>query len=75
MKAPRMPCVIIAREEKISDTMIKPETIKALSEDKKRAIMARSMEDVSSVYEEISKILKDIKENGDTVTLRHYTKH
>jgi len=75
LRAPRMPCVIIAREEKISDTMIKPETIKALSKDKKRAIMERSMEDISYVYEETSKILKDIKENGDAVALSHYTKH
>lgn len=55
--------------------MIKPETIKGLSPDKRRAIMERSMDDVSSVYEETSKILKDIKENGNTVALRHYKKH
>jgi histidinol dehydrogenase len=55
--------------------MIKPETIKGLNKDKKRAIMERSMEDISSVYEGTSKILKDIKENGDAVALRHYTKH
>ena len=55
--------------------MIKPETIKGLSPDKRRAIMERSMEDISSIYEDTSKILKDIKENGDAVALLHYKKH
>ena len=62
-----MPCRIIVREEKICEKMIRPETIKSLSPEKKRAIMERSMEDVSSVYEETGRILKDIRENGDAV--------
>ena len=70
-----MPCVIIVREEMIFESMIKPETIESLSPEKKRAIMERSMEDISSVYEETGRILKDIRENGDAVTLQHYKKY
>jgi len=55
--------------------MIKPERIESLSPEKRRAIMERSMEDISSIYEDTRKIVEDIRQNGDAVTLKHYKKH
>ena len=33
------------------------------------------MEDISSIYEDTRKIVQDIRENGDDVSLKHYKKH
>ena len=55
--------------------IIKPQTIDGLSPQKYDAIMKRSMEDISSIYEDIRQIVEDVKINGDAVTLRHYRKH
>jgi histidinol dehydrogenase len=54
---------------------LKPEKIDNLGADKRRSIMERSMEDISSVYEDTRKIVEDIKANGDSVALAHYKKH
>ena len=55
--------------------MITPEKIDDLSKEKLKAIMERSMEDISSVYDYIREIVEDVRDNGDEVSLKHYTKH
>lgn len=54
---------------------IKSERIENLSPEKRKAIMERSMEDISSIYEDTRRIVEDVRQNGDAVTLRHYKKH
>ena len=54
---------------------LKPENIDDLSKDRKKSIMERSMEDISSIFEDTRKIVEDIKQNGDAVALKHYKKH
>ncbi|MFC1824014.1 histidinol dehydrogenase [Thermodesulfobacteriota bacterium] len=55
--------------------MIKPERLDDLSPDRRKAIMERSMEDISSIYEDMRRIVEDIRKNGDAVALKHYRKH
>lgn len=55
--------------------MIRPERIENLSPKRLKSIMERSMEDISSVYEDTRRIVEDIRENGDAVSVRHYKKH
>ncbi len=55
--------------------IIEPQRIENLSREEWVNIMERSMEDISSVYEETRKIVEDIRENGDAVSLKHYRKH
>ena len=52
-----------------------PEKIDSLSPEKHKAIMERSMEDISSIYKDVRDIVEDIKNRGDAVTLEHYKKH
>jgi len=54
---------------------IKPERIDDLSTERRIAVMERSMEDISSVYEDVRKIVDDVKNRGDAVSLEHYRKH
>ncbi len=54
---------------------IKPERIDSLSPEKLKAVMERSMEDISSISEDMRKIVDDIKNHGDSVALEHYRKH
>ena len=54
---------------------LKTKNIKDLSAEEHRAVMERSMEDISSIYEDTRKIVQDIRENGDDVALKHYKKH
>ena len=54
---------------------LEPLKIENLSRDKKKTIMERSMEDISSVYEATRRIVEDIRDRGDTVSLAHYRKH
>jgi histidinol dehydrogenase len=54
---------------------IEPQRIEELNPEEWTNIMERSMEDISSVYEEMRKIVEDIRENGDAVSLKHYAKH
>ena len=54
--------------------ILKPEKIEDLSPEKLKTIMERSMEDISSVYEDMRKIVADVKQNGDAVSLKHYKK-
>jgi histidinol dehydrogenase len=55
--------------------IIEPQRIENLSPEEWGNIMERSMEDISSVYEETRKIVEDIREKGDAVSLKHYRKH
>jgi len=54
---------------------IKPQRIEDLSPEKKKSVMARSMEDIASIYEDIRRIVDDVKSRGDAVALEHYRKH
>lgn len=54
---------------------IKPERISSLTPEKFYAIMQRSMEDVSSILEDMRKIVEDVKNSGNAVALEHYRKH
>lgn len=54
---------------------LKPVKIDDLDSVKRKSIMERSMEDISSIYEDTRKIVDDIRKNGDSVTLAHYRKH
>lgn len=54
---------------------LQPVKIDDLSSEKRKSIMERSMEDISSIYEDTRKIVDDIRRNGDSVTLKHYKKH
>ena len=54
---------------------MKTERIDDLTPERRKGIMARSMEDISVVFEDVRGIVTDIKENGDAVTLAHYRKH
>lgn len=54
---------------------IKPERIDNLSPKRLRAVMERSMEDISSIREDVRKIVDDVKDRGDIVALDHYRKH
>ena len=55
--------------------ILKPEKINDLSSDRKKNIMERSMEDISSIYDDTRKIVEDVRYNGDAVALTHYKKH
>jgi histidinol dehydrogenase len=54
---------------------IKPQRIGELSAEQLRNIMTRSMEDISSIYESVRKIVDDVRNRGDVVALEHYRKH
>jgi len=54
---------------------LRPEKIDDLTPERTRSIMERSMEDISSIFEETRLIVNDIRANGDAVTLKHYRKH
>ena len=54
---------------------LKTKNIQDLSAEEHKAIMERSMDDISSIYDDTRKIVEDIRENGDDVSLKHYKKH
>jgi len=54
--------------------MLKVEKLGELSQTRRARIMTRSMEDVSSVFLEVRDTINQIKEQGDAVALKHYTK-
>ena len=54
---------------------ITPKVIDELAPNQRAAIMERSMEDISSIYEDVREIVEDIRRNGDAVALEHYRKH
>lgn len=55
--------------------MLAPEDLAGLSPERRRAIMKRSMEDVSAIFADMRAICVDIAQRGDAVTLEHYTKY
>ena len=55
-------------------TLLRPEHISDLSSERRQAIMKRSMEDISAIYEDIRAIVMDIRVRGDAVSLEHYAK-
>ncbi|MBN1627982.1 MAG: histidinol dehydrogenase [Deltaproteobacteria bacterium] len=54
---------------------LNPEKIDDLTPERTKSIMERSMEDISSIFEETRLIVNDIRANGDAVILSHYRKH
>lgn len=52
-----------------------PEKIDALTPERRKAVMERSMEDISSIFEDVRTIVNDVRDNGDAVALKHYVKH
>ena len=55
--------------------MLKPEALASLSDERRQAIMKRSMEDVSAIFADMRAVCVDIRSRGDAVTLEHYTKY
>lgn len=55
--------------------MLKPEALASLSDERRQAIMKRSMEDVSAIFADMRDVCVDIRNRGDAVTLEHYTKY
>jgi histidinol dehydrogenase len=55
--------------------ILKPEKIDTLRPEQYRLIMKRSSEDIDSIYEEVRKIVLDVRDNGDQVSLDHYKKY
>ena len=54
--------------------ILKPERIDDLRPEQYRTIMKRSAEDIDSIYEDVRKIVMDVRDNGDQVALDHYKK-
>ena len=54
---------------------IRPERIDDLSPERRRSVMKRSMEDISSVYKDVREIVEDVKNHGDAVALELYREH
>lgn len=52
-----------------------PERIDALTPERRKAVMERSMEDISSIFEDVRAIVNDVRDNGNRVALTHYRKH
>jgi len=52
-----------------------PERLRDLSQERRAAILKRSMEDVTGIYPEVRAILDDVRVRGDEVAIRHYRKH
>jgi histidinol dehydrogenase len=54
---------------------IKPERLGDLSPERKEALLKRSMEDISDIYEETRAIVRDVQKGQDQVILKHYKKY
>ena len=55
--------------------MLKPERLADLTDERRQAILKRSMEDVSAIFADMRDVCVDIATRGDIVTLDHYTKY
>ncbi len=55
-------------------SVINIEFLNSILDDRKKAILKRSMEDISSIYQDVREIVLDIQKHGDAVALRHYKK-
>lgn len=54
---------------------LKPAQIDNLRPEQYQDIMKRSFADITSIYEEVRRIVLDVRDNGDQVALRHYKKY
>ena len=54
---------------------IKPEKLADLTLERREALLRRSMEDISDIYEETRAIVQTVQKEGDQVALKHYTKY
>ncbi|MBL7202844.1 MAG: histidinol dehydrogenase [Desulfobacteraceae bacterium] len=54
---------------------ITPEKIDDLSPERRKSVMERSMDDISSIFEDVRGIVDDVKNRGNAVALEHYKKH
>ena len=54
--------------------ILKPERIEVLTEERKKAILRRSMQDISDIYLQVRDIVLDIQKRGDIVSIEHYRK-
>ena len=54
---------------------ITPEKIGDLNPERRKSVMERSMDDISSIFEDVRAIVEDIKKRGNAVALEHYMKH
>ena len=54
---------------------IKPERLSDLAPERRAALITRSMEDISEIYEETRAIVQAMNKEGDRVTLKHYQKY
>jgi histidinol dehydrogenase len=52
-----------------------PEYLNRITEERENAILKRSMEDISTIYSDMRKIVMDVKQGGDAVVLSHYEKY
>jgi len=52
-----------------------PTKIDSLDPEQRKSIMERSMEDISSIFEDVRTIVNDVKRRGNAVALTHYRKH
>lgn len=55
--------------------MLEPIKIEDLTPEKRKAIMERSMEDISSIYDDTRQIVDAVRAKGDAIALEHYRKH
>ena len=54
--------------------IVKVETLRELTAERREAIMSRSMEEIGDIYDSVRAICEDIRARGDAVTLAHYSK-
>lgn len=54
---------------------IQPERLQDLDPRRRAALISRSMEDISNIYEETRAIVQAVQKGGDAVTLKHYQKN
>jgi histidinol dehydrogenase len=54
---------------------IKPEKLKDLSKGRREALIKRSMEDISDIYEETRTVVQAIQKSGNRIILEHYRKY
>ena len=55
-------------------SILKPERLEGLTEERKKAILRRSMQDISDIYLQVRDIVLDIQKRGDIVSIEHYRK-
>ena len=51
------------------------EKLADLADERREAIMTRSMEEMGDIFDEVRAICEDVRQRGDAVTLEHYAKY